>query len=51
MTASAGQGANVSPCSGPPLLSNTRQEQHLCYVWNGLQIVTVYEKREFGNDG
>ena len=35
----------------PPLLSNTRQEQHLCYVWNGLQIVTVYEKREFGNDG
>ena len=35
----------------PPLLSNARQERHLCYVWNGLQIVTVYEKREFGDDG
>ncbi len=31
-----------------PLLSNARQERHLCYVWNGQQIVTVYEKREFG---
>ena len=34
----------------PPLLSNARQERHLCYVWNGLQIETVYEKREFSND-
>ena len=32
------------------LLSNTRQERHLCYVWDGLQIATVYEKRGRGND-
>lgn len=30
----------------PPLLSNARQERHLCYVWNGDAITTVYEKRE-----
>ena len=30
----------------PPLLSNVRQERHLCYVWDGRQIATVYEKRE-----
>ncbi len=30
----------------PPLLSNPRQERHLCCVWDGRQIVTVYEKRE-----
>ncbi len=35
----------------PPLLSNARQERHLCYVWNGLQISAVYEKRELGDDG
>ena len=35
----------------PPLLSNARQERRLCYVWNGQQIVMVYEKREFGSDG
>ncbi len=35
----------------PPLLSNACQKRHLCYVWNGRQIVTVYEKREFGDDG
>ncbi|MCY3879347.1 MAG: RES family NAD+ phosphorylase [Rhodobacteraceae bacterium] len=34
----------------PPLLSNLRQERHLCYVWNGQKIETVYEKREF-HDG
>ena len=31
----------------PPLLSNVRQERHLCYVWDGRRIATVYEKREF----
>jgi hypothetical protein len=31
----------------PRLLSNCRQERHLCYVWNGVRIDTVYEKREF----
>ena len=30
----------------PPLLSNARQERHLCYVWNGHEVETVYEKRE-----
>ena len=34
----------------PPLLSNARQERHLCYVWNGQEIETVYEKREIGDD-
>ncbi len=31
----------------PPVLSNGRQERHLCYVWDGRQIGTVYEKREY----
>ena len=31
----------------PSLLSNVRQERHLCYVWDGQKIATVYEKREF----
>src|SRR5690606_21473958 len=30
----------------PPLLSNARQERHLCYVWDGSRIGTVYEKSE-----
>lgn len=29
----------------PRLLSNCRQERHLCYVWDGSEISTVYEKR------
>ena len=29
----------------PPLLSNARQERHLCYLWDGQRIATVYEKR------
>jgi hypothetical protein len=29
----------------PRLLSNARQERHLCYVWNGRNISYVYEKR------
>ena len=33
----------------PPLLSNARQERHLCYVWNGRKVETVYEKREIGD--
>ena len=32
----------------PQALSNCRQERHLCYVWNGEVISTVYEKRSFG---
>lgn len=29
----------------PRLLSNCKQERHLCYVWDGSAISTVYEKR------
>lgn len=32
----------------PRLLANCRQERHLCYVWDGSAIVTVYEKKAFG---
>ncbi|MBY0303613.1 MAG: RES family NAD+ phosphorylase [Sphingomonas sp.] len=31
----------------PPLLSNCRQERHLCYVWDGRAIATIYEKKNF----
>ncbi|MCB5945900.1 RES family NAD+ phosphorylase [Acidocella sp. KAb 2-4] len=30
----------------PKALSNCRQERHLCYVWDGEAISTVYEKSE-----
>lgn len=29
-------------------LSNCRQERHLCYVWDGQKIASVYEKRALG---
>lgn len=29
----------------PRLLSSCRQERHLCYVWDGRSIATIYEKR------
>jgi hypothetical protein len=29
----------------PKVLSNCRQERHLCYVWDGQKIGNVYEKR------
>ena len=29
----------------PRLLSNARQERHLCYLWDGQRISTVYEKK------
>lgn len=29
----------------PKVLSNCRQERHLCYVWDGSAITAVYEKR------
>ena len=31
----------------PRLLSDCRQERHLCYVWDGNTISAVYEKRAF----
>ena len=30
----------------PRVLSNCRQERHLCYLWDGARIAAVYEKRE-----
>lgn len=30
----------------PRLLTNCRQERHLCYVWDGTAIGMVYEKKE-----
>lgn len=30
------------------LLSNCRQERHLCYVWDGRRVSSVYEKRALG---
>jgi hypothetical protein len=32
----------------PRLLSNCRQERHLCYVWDGKMIASLYEKKSFG---
>lgn len=32
----------------PRLLAHCRQERHLCYVWDGRTIATVYEKKAFG---
>jgi hypothetical protein len=34
----------------PRLLSNCRQERHLCYVWDGSRIASLYEKREFDGE-
>ena len=30
----------------PRLLSNCRQERHLCYMWDGKAIVQIYEKSD-----
>lgn len=34
----------------PTILSNARQERHLCYVWDGRHIASIYEKRELDGD-
>lgn len=31
------------------ILSNARQERHLCYVWDGVHIASIYEKRKFNS--
>jgi len=31
----------------PRLLTNCRQERHLCHVWDGQMIDTIYEKKAF----
>lgn len=33
----------------PRLLSDARQERHLCYIWDGRTISSVYEKRSLNN--
>ena len=38
------EGGECAAVFRPLLLSNCRQERHLCYVWDGRQIETVYEK-------
>jgi hypothetical protein len=42
-------GGECSAVFRPRLLSNCRQERHLCYVWDGTKITTVYEKKELGS--
>lgn len=39
------QGGECAAAFRPRLLSNCRQERHLCYVWDGSAIKTVYEKK------
>lgn len=31
----------------PRLLSNCRQERHLCYIWDGTKVSNIYEKQNF----
>jgi hypothetical protein len=38
-------GGECAAAFRPRLLSNCRQERHLCYVWDGTIIKTVYEKK------
>lgn len=40
------EGGECAAVFRPRLLSNCRQERHICYVWNGSAIASVYEKRE-----
>jgi len=42
------EGGECAAVFRPRLLSNCRQERHLCYVWDGKTISTIYEKRSFG---
>jgi hypothetical protein len=38
-------GGECAAAFRPRVLSNCRQERHLCYMWDGTAIKTVYEKR------
>lgn len=42
------RGGECAAVFRPRLLSNVRQERHLCYVWDGTRIAQIYEKRGFG---
>lgn len=39
------EGGQCAAVLRPRLLSNCRQERHLCYVWDGRIIADVYEKK------
>ena len=39
------EGGECAAVFRPRFLSNCRQERHLCYVWDGKIISTIYEKR------
>lgn len=41
------QGGECVAVFRPRLLSNCRQERHLCYVWDGQSITMIYEKKTF----
>jgi hypothetical protein len=42
------EGGECAAVFRPRLLSNCRQERHLCHVWDGKAIATIYEKKSFG---
>ncbi|MGJ8590136.1 MAG: RES family NAD+ phosphorylase [Yoonia sp.] len=41
------EGGECAAVFRPRLLSSCRQERHLCYVWDGKTISTIYEKKTF----
>lgn len=41
------EGGECAAIFRPRLLSDCRQERHLCYIWDGREIVSIYEKRSF----
>lgn len=41
------KGINGVAAFHPRLLSSCRQERHLCYVWDGNTVSTIYEKGSF----
>jgi RES domain len=45
------KGGECAAVFRPCLLSNCRQERHLCYVWDGAAISTVYEKKMLESPG
>lgn len=41
------EGGECAAVFRPRLLKNCRQERHLCYVWDGVAVAHIYEKRDF----
>jgi hypothetical protein len=41
----------IAPPSGGHMgLANSRRERHRCFLWDGRQIATIYEKRALGGE-